>query len=394
MPLSTSDRNSLLRTAGYQAPGDQTKANLVTAAGAAGGTALGLPLGNKLEQFLKQVPQYDPRMKRLEGILQRGMERGTRLDTKGLTSIADKQAGKLQVLFNRTGKLTKGYGRAGKVGAILLPLLAATGGAFGGQAMGRKWYPNKPLPTDTPPGFPKVREGMMLGYGMGKSASVGNHAMAGLMSLLGVSLGVGTANTLYAHGAMAGADDLTDPHKGSVRGKLLDLAKEKDVFVGYPEELAKERFGGNPNVERQLNRMGPFYAKDLPPGSGPAIMKSKLFDRNGILAHELGHATDSEFVHDMQIKGQQVSPLLTLGILLGKGKSMGLSKMFAGAATGAQLPILYGEGSASVRGAKHMADAGAKGVKELAEPFMGLPTYLSAATIPTLAYLLKKRMLR
>jgi F0F1-type ATP synthase membrane subunit c/vacuolar-type H+-ATPase subunit K len=363
--------------------------------GGGAGYGAGMPIGNKLNKFIASAAENDPRAYKLKQFRQKYIEKanpklfsGFRFEGDGKAAAQDRAMRALDKADQRytrhIGKLRGGYAKAGKLFKGGVPVaLAALGSLAGHKALeghrSRKALEEslKPFlnPTEAPPQ-----------NGMNKQAN----AFAGMLGILAAGTTTGALAMKHVKDKVVGTDDLQDPHVSSVRQKLLDRANEKGIFVGYPNDWKEKRSQGLPIG---IERVGPFYHNDLPRGQGPGIMIHENYDKNGILAHELGHALSDPKVFKNQVRGQTWSPLLTLGIMLG-GKSKVVPGMFAAAATGAKVPVLKGEHTASRIGREEMIRAGETDPKVLDTAGIGLPTYWMDAAKPGLAYAVKLMLMR
>lgn len=113
----------------------------------------------------------------------------------------------------------------------------------------------------------------------------------------------------------------------------------------------------------------------------------KRFKNPAILAHEAGHAFGSKPQLWASIAGKQIGALSVLPSLLTPNEET--SRNIALGGTAAMVPTLYSEVDASIRGANLLKKLKVP-FSGRAKAFLGIPTYLAAASLPMLSHLTKK----
>ncbi len=117
-----------------------------------------------------------------------------------------------------------------------------------------------------------------------------------------------------------------------------------------------------------------------------------------VIAHEMGHATQPQWMKSLPARAAlKGAPMAAVAApILSDNEQLGLTT--AGLSTAAATPGLIGEFSASARGSKFLKEWLGKSnwnkMKPLAKlsPFVGIPTYLAAASLPWVAYGTKKHL--
>jgi hypothetical protein len=116
----------------------------------------------------------------------------------------------------------------------------------------------------------------------------------------------------------------------------------------------------------------------------------------GMLAHELGHSQQqllwkNKMLARAAIAGMKGAPAVA-GLAAAALDDEDKARLAVGAGTAAATPMLAAEVDASRRGYQALKNVkGLSGMQRL-RPFAGVPTYAGVASIPLLAYLLKKKM--
>jgi hypothetical protein len=106
-----------------------------------------------------------------------------------------------------------------------------------------------------------------------------------------------------------------------------------------------------------------------------------------VLAHEAGHALGSKPLLWASAAGKQIGALSVLPSLLAPNEET--SRTIALGGTAAMVPTLYSEIDASIRGASLLKRLKVP-FSGRARAFLGIPTYLAAASLPMLSHLTKK----
>jgi len=126
---------------------------------------------------------------------------------------------------------------------------------------------------------------------------------------------------------------------------------------------------------------------DLGPGVGDlydpienAVQLNKDNLRRGVVAHEFGHAMRPGMKNLYHYGGKLGNLMMYPSAFLGDED---MREMAGIVGSGAMLPRVYEEIMASRAGSKLLKDQGVKGMRRLS-PFVGVPTYAAAATLPYL----------
>jgi hypothetical protein len=132
-------------------------------------------------------------------------------------------------------------------------------------------------------------------------------------------------------------------------------------------------------------RRGPAQTAGAYNPSDKTILYNATRRSPSILAHELGHHLGPRWLNKSRVVSSLGRPLGVLGALMSSDEDTSRNMALAG--TASQLPTLASEFDASRRGMNILSKL------KLSNPrraFVGLPTYLAAASLPMLAHLGKK----
>lgn len=185
-----------------------------------------------------------------------------------------------------------------------------------------------------------------------------------------------------ATNGMLGKQMMFDPSKTNhlnANNWLRDFAKQKGIRIS--DDVTRLDKGVD-SVLENMRRAGAYI-------SGNEINLPATQNSPGVLAHELGHSSQSFKMRMVRKLGGGVNMLGTGGALFTHDKNDAFSNALIGTAGGAG--VLANEIDASMKGSKLLAQAGMKG-KGRAGAFLGLPTYAAAMGMPLAAYKVKDLM--
>lgn len=200
----------------------------------------------------------------------------------------------------------------------------------------------------------------------------------GLLSYL-LSLGViGTGQGLIVDKFVkdrVAPDLVNDP----VRKNLESRMQAKGIKLLTAKDVA-EKIYKNPSLEKEIENMeNAFYHSN-----SNGIYLGKNLKRNGILAHEMGHAEDPKLLTTLNPLGKMVSGGATLVSAFVRPQSA--ARLAAKIGTLGYGGTLASEISASTRGYKMLGDAGAEKFSDKIQAASGLPTYILSALLPAMTY--------